>query len=138
MEYHVLGPLEVVRDGRTLELGAGKQRTLLAVLLSACERGGVDRPPDRRALGRADACDGTEDRPGVCLAASEGPRRRPRAAGADQAAAQRRGVLLTRSPGYVLRVEEGELDSARFATLLAQARATLARGAASEAATAPP
>ena len=33
MEFHVLGPLEVVRHGRTLELGAGKQRTLLAVLL---------------------------------------------------------------------------------------------------------
>ena len=33
MEFHVLGPLEIVRHGRTLELGAGKQRTLLAVLL---------------------------------------------------------------------------------------------------------
>ena len=33
MEFHVLGPLEIVRQGRTLELGAGKQRTLLAVLL---------------------------------------------------------------------------------------------------------
>ena len=33
MEFHVLGPLEVVRHGRTLELGAGKQRTLLAALL---------------------------------------------------------------------------------------------------------
>ncbi len=33
MEFHVLGPLEIVRQGRTLELGAGKQRALLAVLL---------------------------------------------------------------------------------------------------------
>src|SRR5262245_2722060 len=33
MEFHVLGPLEVVRQGRTLELGTGKQRTLMAVLL---------------------------------------------------------------------------------------------------------
>ena len=33
MEYRVLGPLEVVRQGRTLELGSGKQRALLAALL---------------------------------------------------------------------------------------------------------
>jgi hypothetical protein len=33
MEFHVLGPLEVVREGRTLQLGAGKQRMLLAALL---------------------------------------------------------------------------------------------------------
>ena len=33
MEFHILGPLEVVRQGRALEIGAGKQRTLLAVLL---------------------------------------------------------------------------------------------------------
>ena len=33
MEFHVLGPLEIVRQGRTLEPGTGKQRALLAVLL---------------------------------------------------------------------------------------------------------
>ena len=43
--------------------------------------------------------------------------------------------MLTRSPGYVLRVEEGQLDADRFATLLASARTALARGAALEAAT---
>jgi DNA-binding SARP family transcriptional activator/WD40 repeat protein len=36
MEFRVLGPLEVVRDARPVELGAGKQRALLAVLL--CHR----------------------------------------------------------------------------------------------------
>ena len=33
MEFRILGPLEVTQDGRTLELGATKQQTLLAVLL---------------------------------------------------------------------------------------------------------
>src|SRR4051794_20160116 len=33
MEYGILGPLAVWRDGRELELGAGKQRALLAILL---------------------------------------------------------------------------------------------------------
>ena len=33
MEFRILGPLEVTDDGRSLELGATKQQTLLAVLL---------------------------------------------------------------------------------------------------------
>ena len=33
MEFLILGPLEVTDDGRSLELGATKQQTLLAVLL---------------------------------------------------------------------------------------------------------
>ena len=36
MEFRVLGPLEVLRDSRPVELGAGKQRALLAVLI--CHR----------------------------------------------------------------------------------------------------
>ena len=35
MEYRVLGKLEVVRDGRAIELGAFRQRALLALLLTA-------------------------------------------------------------------------------------------------------
>ena len=33
MEFRVLGPLEVVDEGRPLELGGAKQRALLAALL---------------------------------------------------------------------------------------------------------
>jgi predicted ATPase/DNA-binding SARP family transcriptional activator len=36
--------------------------------------------------------------------------------------------LVTRSPGYVLLVEEGELDADRFETLFAEGRRTLAEG----------
>jgi DNA-binding SARP family transcriptional activator len=38
MEFHILGPLEVVDGGQTLELGGKKQRTLLAVLLLEANR----------------------------------------------------------------------------------------------------
>jgi len=33
MEFRILGPLEVVADGRTLALGGQNQRALLAMLL---------------------------------------------------------------------------------------------------------
>ena len=33
MEFRILGPLEVLHDGRRLDLGGAKQRALLAVLL---------------------------------------------------------------------------------------------------------
>lgn len=33
MEFRILGPLEVLENGRRLELGGAKQRALLAILL---------------------------------------------------------------------------------------------------------
>jgi DNA-binding SARP family transcriptional activator len=38
LRYHLLGPIEVVRDSRPVELGAPKQRTVLAVLLLGAGR----------------------------------------------------------------------------------------------------
>ena len=123
MEFRVLGPLEVVRHGRALELGAGKQRTLLAVLLlHANEVVSTDRLIDELWGERAPATapkivQGYVSRLRKVLdsrARAAGPIGRPS------------GVLLTRSPGYVLRLEDGQLDADRFATLLAEARAALA------------
>ena len=34
MEFHILGPLEVIEQGRALPLGGARQRTLLALLLT--------------------------------------------------------------------------------------------------------
>ena len=34
MEFRVLGPIEVIDSGRSLELGGGKQRTVLALLVA--------------------------------------------------------------------------------------------------------
>jgi DNA-binding SARP family transcriptional activator len=33
MEFHILGPLEVIASGQALDLGGQKQRALLAILL---------------------------------------------------------------------------------------------------------
>src|SRR2546422_677414 len=98
MEFHILGPLEVIEDGQVLDLGGQKQRSLLAALLIEANRVvssdrlidalWPERPPEtaakalqvyisqlRKALGRE--------------------------------------RLETRSPGYRLRLDEGELDVER-------------------------
>jgi DNA-binding SARP family transcriptional activator len=128
MEFHVLGPLEVVRDGRTLELGAGKQRTLLVVLLlNANEVVSTDR--------LIEALWG-ETAPATAPKIVQGYVSRLRKAFGEGRGSERGAeILLTRSPGYVLRVEDGQLDTDRFAQLLARARAAVADGDAPEAAT---
>ena len=35
IDFRILGPLEVIRDGEPVDLGAGSQQALLAVLLLA-------------------------------------------------------------------------------------------------------
>ena len=132
MEFHVLGPLEIVRHGRALELGAAKQRALLAMLLlHANEVVSTDRLIDALWGDRAPATapkivQGYVSRLRKVLdAGHEQPDR----------TAARSSILLTRSPGYALRIEEGQLDADRFETLLARARTALARGEAHEAAT---
>lgn len=120
MEVRILGPLEVWAGERQVEIGGGKQRALLAILLlQANEVVSSDRlidelweePPPataakalhvlvsqlRRALGSGDA-------------------------------------LVTRAPGYALRLEPGSLDTDRFESLLAEGRRALAGGEAESAA----
>src|ERR671915_424784 len=104
MEFRILGPLQVLDEGRELPLGGAKQRALLALLLLDPNRvvardclidelwGGS--PPDtartalqvyvshlRKALGR--------------------------------------DLILTQPPGYLIRVSDGELDFQRFERLAA-------------------
>ncbi|MBQ1023941.1 AfsR/SARP family transcriptional regulator [Micromonospora sp. C95] len=118
LEFRLLGPVELLVNGRSAPLNGGMQRGLLAVLLLHANRtvsadhlrdvlwGG--HPPRtakaslqwqisqlRKLLDRADP-------------------------GADR--------LLFRQPGYVLRVEPGELDIDRFVALADEGRASLADG----------
>ncbi len=108
MEFKVLGPLEVVDEGRPIELGAPRQRALLAfLLLHANEVVSTDR-----------------------LAEALWPGGIPRTAvkaiqvyvsALRKALGDARDVLETRGPGYVLRVAPGELDLHEFERLLATA-----------------
>jgi DNA-binding SARP family transcriptional activator len=113
MDFRILGPLEIVEDGRTLDLGGQKQRALLAVLLlHANEVVSSDRLID--ALW---------------------PERVPEtAAKALQVyVSQLRKVLGkerlgTRAPGYLLRVGEEELDLDRVRRLVDDGRPKEALG----------
>src|SRR5262245_49097584 len=112
MQFQILGTLEARRDGRQVELGPAKQRTLLAILLvHANEVVSSDRlieelwpqPPDT-------AANTLQVYVGRVRKALE-PGRKSGESGE---------LLVTRAPGYVLRVEPGELDSKRFEILLGE------------------
>src|SRR5215216_933992 len=107
LEFRVLGPLEVLEDGEPLALGGQKQRALLAVLLIEAGRVvSVDRIVD-------------------ALWGEHPPRTAPtslqnfvshlrKALGND--------VLVTRPPGYLLRIDAEQLDLERFKMLVAEAK----------------
>src|SRR5690348_12297436 len=103
MEFRILGPLEVEENGRTLALGAPKQRALLAALLLAPNRPvSVDRLIDALL--------------GVDPPAS--------AANALQYHVSQLRKLLgdaiaTQQSAYLIRVEPDQLDALRFERLLA-------------------
>jgi ABC-type transport system substrate-binding protein/DNA-binding SARP family transcriptional activator len=107
LEFKVLGPLEAWRDGRALELPAGKPRALLAVLLlHRNEVVSVDLLLDELWGERPPATAAKNVQVYVShLRRALGDR-----------------VLVTRAPGYVLRLEPGQLDADRFQALLEEAR----------------
>ena len=124
--FRILGPLEVVDGEQTVALGGPRQRALLAILLlHANEVVSTDRlidelwgevpPPTARQtvqvyvsqLRRAIHADGSPN-----------------------------GTIETRSPGYVLHVDAGQLDLDRFDELYTSGREALGAGDAKAAAAA--
>ena len=117
MEFRILGPLEVDdADGNPVRLPSGRQRALLVALL--LRRGEV---VSMDAL--IDALWG-ERAPTTASKAVQGYVSQLRRLLGGEAAA----VLVTRSPGYVLHVEEEQLDAARFARLAADGQRGLEDG----------
>ena len=103
MEFRILGPLEVFDEGRSVDVGAAKQRALLAVLLLNANRI-VSSDQLIEALWG-------ERVPGTAHKALQVYVSQLRkAVGRDR--------ILTRAPGYELRVEAGELDLERFEELV--------------------
>jgi DNA-binding SARP family transcriptional activator len=113
MEFRILGPLEVVRRGTTIGLHAAKQRALLGVLLlhanevvsskRLIDELWGERPPTTAAK---------------TLQTYVSQLRRLLG----------REVIVTRPPGYMLRVQEHAVDSLRFRRLTAKARHLAADG----------
>jgi DNA-binding SARP family transcriptional activator len=103
MEFRILGPLEVLENGRQIELGGAKQRALLAILLlHANEVVSTDRLIDALWEDEAPA----NGRKTLQVYVSQLRK------------ALGKGRVETRPPGYVLRVEGDELDLARFRQLV--------------------
>jgi ABC-type transport system substrate-binding protein/DNA-binding SARP family transcriptional activator len=107
LELRILGAFEARRDGRALELPAGKARALLALLLlHRSEVVSVDTLVDGLWGERPPATAAKNVQVYVShLRKTLGD-----------------GTLLTRAPGYVLRLEPGQLDADRFQALLEEAR----------------
>lgn len=113
VEFRILGPLEVVEDGRPVVVGAPKVRALLAVLL--LHRGEVvstDRLID--ALWGERASDTAVKTVQVYVS-------NLRKALGD-------GLLVTRGGGYVLQTGAGQVDADRFEALAADGRQALESG----------
>ncbi len=116
MEFRVLGKLEAIRDGTPVELGAFRQRALLALLLTS---------PNSvfstdQILDRLWGDDGGVEKQNALWVYVSGlrkalePEREKRSDGS---------MLLTRAPGYVLHAEPEEVDSVRFERLVTEGRA---------------
>ncbi len=114
VEFRVLGPLEVVVDGRVVEIGSRKQRMLLAVLAAEPGRAvAADALVELLWAGRPPVTVGVTLRGLVSrLRTALGP------------AADR---LVARDGGYLLRAASEEVDADRFAWLLTCGREALAR-----------
>ncbi len=119
MEFRVLGPFEVCESGQALEIGAGKQRALLVVLLLCSgEVVSTDRLID--ALW-------DEDPPASALNSIHVYVSQLRKVLGN-------GHLETRGHGYLLTLEPEQLDLGRFERLLGEGRELLADGEAEQAA----
>src|SRR5215217_1500167 len=107
MEFRVLGPLEVIENDRPLPLGGLRQRSLLAALvLRANELVSTDQLIDE-------------------IWGDSAPARATKTIHVYVSRLRKtlgRERLATRPPGYVLHVEQAELDLARFEQLAAAAR----------------
>ena len=107
MEFRILGPLEVVDEGRAVQLGGAKQRTLLALLLLTPNRPvSIDHLIDAVWSG---------DPPTTASNALQ------------YHVSQLRKVLgegapiVTQEPGYLIRLGPGQLDLLRFEQLVEEA-----------------
>ena len=118
MELRVLGPMEVVVDSHPIELGTRMHRAVLSLLVMELDRVvSVDRLTD---------CLWGDEPPPTATNALQvyvsglrkilDPQRAPGAASQ---------ILVTQSPGYVLRVPPNAIDAVRFEALTAEGQSLL-------------
>jgi DNA-binding SARP family transcriptional activator len=115
VEFGILGPVQVVRDGQVLGLGGPRRRAVLALLLAA---GGQVIPAERLAEELWRGC----PPPGAAGTLRSHVSRLRTLLSPD-------AVLVAQGGGYALAVEAGQLDARRFERLMGAAREALDRGA---------
>src|SRR6266511_4636867 len=116
MEFQLLGPLEVWEDGRPLSLGGTKQRALLAILLLR-----ANEVVSRDVL--IDELWGEQPPASAAHSVEAYVSRLRKTLHADRAGEP---ILVTRPPGYMLRVDFEKLDLHRYERLLEEGRRALA------------
>ena len=110
MQFNILGPLEVVRDGERLELESFKRKSMLALLLINAP----DAVSSDRLIDELWGTDASMDRQNALwvqiskLRSALEPDRKKRTDGT---------VVLTREPGYVVDLENHRLDVQSFEPL---------------------
>src|SRR4051794_10672380 len=102
MEFRILGPLEVIDGGRPLAIRRGKEQALLAYLLLHAN----EVVPTARLI---DVLWDERPPPTASKILQNAVSHLRRQLGD--------GRVLTRDPGYVLRIEAGELDAREFERL---------------------
>jgi DNA-binding SARP family transcriptional activator/tetratricopeptide (TPR) repeat protein len=126
MDFRILGPLEAHDGDRPLALGGAKQRALLGLLLlHANETVSSDRLVDE--LWAAEGRSGGSKALRVAIA------RLRRVIEPNRATGEKSRTLVTRPPGYELRVEPSQLDLYRFEELVSKGRRARDAAAASDA-----
>ena len=114
MEFRILGPLEVVDDGRTVELGGTRQQALLAILL-------LQRGQLRSVARLIEDLYGAEPPPTATKSMQAHiSRLRKALASTDR--------VVSRARGYALRLGPDELDADRFEAIHQTGRKALAGG----------
>ena len=117
MEFRILGPLQVIHRGTPVALPGARERAVLALLLlSANEVVSAERLAED--LWSGSPPEGAVKALRVFVSRL---RKALREAGADE-------VLVTQSPGYVVRVDAADLDAARFQALVSDGRRHAAEG----------
>ena len=118
LRFRILGPLAAFADEEPLQVGGPKQRALLALLLLSANRV-VSR---ERLLAELFVELGPDSADHALRNQVSRLRKVLAAAGAEPPR------LVARPPGYLLRVEPGELDLEEFERLLAEGREALGAG----------
>ena len=121
MDFRILGPLEVLDEDGAVALAGSRQRALLALLLlHANEALTTDRLIDELW---------GEHPPASAAKTVQVQISRLRKALGDEAGRGSAGLLVTRAPGYELRLDPDRVDAHRFERLVGEGRRALRRPA---------